>query len=225
MRKTIQLLVFMSLGLLLATGVALAATKDCTALANSCRGTNNPDTLIGSPVRDVIYGFDAADQLFGNLGDDTLLGGRDGDTLKGGEGADHLVGGPGVDKLFGGDGRDTLSDYRSASRADPPENNVMSGGSGDDHLYGTNTLDGGPGNDRVEGSHAGRFDHRTLTGGAGLDRISSNGFVFDTIFAQDGEKDTILTCGRKRDTVYYDAGIDIVNPESCEQRITDPAPE
>jgi hypothetical protein len=53
-----------------------------------------------------------------------------------------------------------------------------------------------------------------LKGGPGLDLIRGD-VSADTIYAQDGEKDTI-SCGGGTDTVYFDRGIDSVNPVNCE---------
>jgi len=44
------------------------------------------------------------------------------------------------------------------------------------------------------------------------------------VYAQDGERDEI-DCEGNTDTVYYDAGIDVVNPFTCENRITAPPPQ
>lgn len=59
---------------------------------------------------------------------------------------------------------------------------------------------------------------RVIRGGSGEDRISSSGDVADTIYARDGDRDTV-SCGPKEDTVYFDKGIDTVNPINCEKRI------
>jgi Ca2+-binding RTX toxin-like protein len=96
---------------------------------------------------------------------------------------------------------------------------VLSGGSGDDHLYGHNRLSGGPGDDTIRGSRPnGTQRSRSMTGGSGTDQISSEGYVKDTIYAQDGEKDTI-DCGGGIDTVHFDAEKDSANPRTCENRI------
>lgn len=45
-----------------------------------------------------------------------------------------------------------------------------------------------------------------------------------TVYAQDGEHDTISWGSSPDDTLYYDAGIDSVNPARCERPITGPPP-
>lgn len=101
------------------------------------------------------------------------------------------------------------------------DKNLLDGGEGNDDILGQNKLYGGPGDDTLE---AGGFDKTptTLDGGPGLDTIIGSGSP-DTIFAQDGERDEI-DCEGKKDIVYYDAGIDSVNPATCERRITQPPP-
>src|SRR5215211_6694982 len=103
-------------------GVALAAVITCTG--GRCDGTNNPDQITGSPLRDRIFALAGADQVQARAGDDELNGGpnRDfiegnegDDILRGQEGSEHLgttqptmFGDQGDDKLFGGPGEDGL---------------------------------------------------------------------------------------------------------------------
>ena len=89
----------------------------------------------GSPdVRRRITGTEGPDDLFGTIHHDHIdgLGGRD--EIHGRRRDDRLIGGAGNDKLYAGRGSDLLE-----------------GGEGDDQLHsgpgGTDTLDGGPGND------------------------------------------------------------------------------
>ena len=65
MRRAMLLGALMTLALLLASGVALAATIN---------GTNGPDRLVGTPKGDTIQGF---------RGDDIIRGKGSGDTLRG----------------------------------------------------------------------------------------------------------------------------------------------
>jgi hypothetical protein len=99
------------------------------------------------------------------------------------------------------------------------------GGNGDDELRGgdgADRIDGGPGNDTLDGG----FNDDVITGGPGQDHISAdlaNGdcgplwckypYGNDTVYAQDGEIDTI-SCGWGTDTVYADA-LDVVDSD-CE---------
>jgi len=240
MRKSILLLASMALAMLLVSGVAYAITKNCQAGADYCIGTDQADTLNGSDVRDKIYGLAGDDQLLGNGGNDSLNGGDDNDTLKGGDDTDRFNGGPGNDTLAGGPGLDNILATTNNGPGGPGNDrvfggsnpsgttefieeylgrNLLSGGAGDDYLYGHDRLDGGSGDDELRGSHNyGTEKTRTITGGSGTDKISSDGPVEDTIYATDGEVDTV-SCGPGTDTVYFDRGIDSINPLSCERRI------
>jgi hypothetical protein len=122
-------------------------------------------------------------------------------------------------KYVGTDGNDYLKVSQATNAGD------ISGGNGDDDLSGADGMekvDGGPGNDRVVGG----FNDDVLTGGPGRDQIIGDlptgdcgplwckyPFGNDTIYAQDGEQDTI-SCGWGTDTVYADA-IDTVDGD-CE---------
>jgi hypothetical protein len=99
------------------------------------------------------------------------------------------------------------------------------GNGGDDDLNGADgpeKLDGGPGNDLLDGG----FGDDTIIGGPGQDKISGDlaggdcgplwckyPYGNDTIYAQDGEVDSIV-CGFGTDTVYADAA-DVVDKD-CE---------
>lgn len=233
MRKIFMSSAFMVLALLLACGVAVAVTKNCRAGADFCVGTNGPDTLNGSAERDKIYGQPGNDTLRGNGGPDLLSGGDDNDVLAGGADNDSFNGGRGDDTQNGGPGVDDLSATSQGNDlllgdsnpsgtteflVDFEGRNFLSGGGGNDNLFGHDRLNGGPGNDEIRGSYVGRSDAiRTMTGGPGADRIDSNGVVNDTIYVRDGERDAV-DCGRGTDTVYFDRGIDSVNPANCERR-------
>src|SRR4051812_46536474 len=122
-------------------------------------------------------------------------------------------------KYVGTDGNDYLKVAQAINAGD------ISGGNGDDDLSGADGMekvDGGPGNDRVVGG----FNDDVLTGGPGRDQIIGDlptgdcgplwckyPFGNDTIYAQDGEQDTI-SCGWGTDTVYADAA-DVVDGD-CE---------
>lgn len=122
-------------------------------------------------------------------------------TLTGGEDADEFTvfnTSNGPSKLVGNGGDDKLTafDY----------NDVVDGGAGNDTLaggYGDDTITGGPGRDQIHGdapSSACNYIQCRLPYGN------------DTIYAQDGEVDSI-DCGIGTDTAYVDAG-DIVS--GCE---------
>lgn len=224
MRKTILLLSSGTLVVLLTVGVAFAAVVNCEAGADTCVGTNNPDTLNGSGVGDWMYGLSGDDKLHGNAGEDAFRGGKHGDTIRGGEGSDFVAYDlAGEDKIYGDGGDDFLVDdsQRCTQAGDcVGDRNLLVGGEGVDHLQGHNKLYGGPGNDEIYGVYF-YGGSRVMSGGTGTDVISSQGLVTDTIYAQDGERDEI-SCGAKTDTVYYDKGIDAVNSSNCERRIAQP---
>jgi Ca2+-binding RTX toxin-like protein len=110
---------------------------------------------------------------------------------------------------------------------------TLSGLGGNDILKGSNgadTIDGGAGDDDIDAG----YGDDTITGGPGRDRISADlrtggcgpvwcdlPFGNDTIYAQDGEADSI-SCGSGQDTVYADA-VDTVAGD-CEQVIRGGAP-
>jgi Ca2+-binding RTX toxin-like protein len=104
-RRAVLLLAAMVLALLVASGTALAITKDCEAYAE-CLGTRNADTLNGTEANDRILGSGGADTLNGFGGNDALYGQGGTDELFGGPGTDGLIGGPGPDALSGGADRD-----------------------------------------------------------------------------------------------------------------------
>jgi hypothetical protein len=70
------------LGLLVAAGVAAAATV---------RGTAGPDRLVGTPRADALYGLAARDRLDARAGGDFLDGGSGVDNLLAGRGDDRIV--------------------------------------------------------------------------------------------------------------------------------------
>ena len=86
MRNATLLLASVALTMLLASGVAWATPV---------KGTEGPDTLQGTPSRDVIIPFDGDDTVYAesggdqvrhSFGDDTIYGDSGGDTLRGGRG-------------------------------------------------------------------------------------------------------------------------------------------
>jgi Ca2+-binding RTX toxin-like protein len=88
-------------------------------------GTPDPETLLGSAVRDIITGNAGGDTITGRRGDDVLIGGSGNDVISGGAGDDVLVGqadddtittGGGADKVGfdRGAGLDTVTDFNPA---------------------------------------------------------------------------------------------------------------
>jgi Ca2+-binding RTX toxin-like protein len=68
MRRTIVLLVTMVLTLLVASGVALAATRTGDNRPNNIVGTNRADTLLGRGGHDLVNGLGGNDFLSGRAG-------------------------------------------------------------------------------------------------------------------------------------------------------------
>ncbi len=73
--------------------------------------------------------------------------------MKGGAGNDNIDGDDPeadageADRLYGQDGNDYISDYAFVFVSLTEEQDLMSGGKGDDTLYGAHTLNGGPGDE------------------------------------------------------------------------------
>jgi Ca2+-binding RTX toxin-like protein len=80
----------------------LHSSSTGTAARSSARRA--PDTLVGTPGKDVICGLGGADRIDGVGGKDTLLGGAGNDLLEGSGGHDVLLGGRGADAFEAWDG-------------------------------------------------------------------------------------------------------------------------
>jgi Ca2+-binding RTX toxin-like protein len=110
---------------LLATLAVLLVLGSGVALAALVEGDDQNNTLTGTPKADTIRGFGGDDTIHGRGGPDTIYGDSGNDALYG---DDTLYGGKGEDLVYGGPGDDTLY--------------VID-------LYYTDTVDCGPGHDRV----------------------------------------------------------------------------
>lgn len=115
MRRVLLLLVALAVATLSFGGVALAVNKYCPA---NCFGTQNADTLSGSPQRnvikalgrgDLVHGWRGDDKLYGNPGGDALYGDYADDQVYGGDGNDFVEGGYGNDVISTGDGSDKVA--------------------------------------------------------------------------------------------------------------------
>ena len=125
----------------------------------------------------------------GGNGNDSLVGNAHGDFLDGGAGNDSLYGHEGNDFLVGGEGDDYLHDYQGYGNylMGGEDNDTvvgvgfLNGDDGDDYIsangewtlpgetdqrWGGSYLDGGAGDDTLQGDTA---SHNTLTGGTGDD--------------------------------------------------------
>lgn len=170
-------------------GMALAAVIACTG--GRCEGTNDPDEITGSDLRDRIFALDGQDRVFAGAGEDDLNGGNGGDILSGqtendtyfggrgdddlselrpfgavAGGDDEMNGGRNNDFMEGGRGDDVLRGQEASEDASSAPDVIiptMFGDSGDDELY------GGPGNDGLSGDE----DTDEHYGGDGNDFIDA----------------------------------------------------
>lgn len=126
-----------------ATGTLGAqSTPTCAGLPATIVGTEGPDRLVGTALRDVIVGLGGDDQIFGAKGNDVICGNAGHDLIQGGDGRDTLIGGYGNDRIIGGGGGD---DLRGGVGVD-----YISGKLGDDFIRGDAGVDriaGNLGND------------------------------------------------------------------------------
>jgi Ca2+-binding RTX toxin-like protein len=187
MNRSVLLLASVALAVLLASGVALAAEKQCTPNVrcvgtdggDTLLGTNGPDDISGLEARDFLYGFGGSDRLFGGKGSDELTGGYatniyssddDGanDTLTGGTGSDRYA-------FRDGWGEDTIVDQAAS------DNDLFTGNEVDIEHPSTSSLiitlksDSGPLPEVSEGTNTINWD------GNAVDNVSNFGYGDDTI--------------------------------------------
>jgi len=195
MRTTILVVAAMAVAMLMAGGVAWAATIQCpnatTPLGNPfCEGTNDPDTM---------HGTAQGDGMYGKAGGDTIYGYRGEDGIRGEEGPDKIYGGPGFDTL-------------EASGEDPDGSSWGQEGASTDYVH------GGSARDLLRGGfEQGGVDR--LYGEKGDDGI----FVaqrIDFLYSNDpGIEVTkeIVDCGPGIDGVSFDKRVDVVKA-NCERK-------
>ena len=183
---------------------------------NALTGGAGDDTLIGGGGgNDALNGGAGEDTLNGGEGDDTLTGGAGADLLTGGPGGDtlsyagsdgavdirlrsgHASGGHAegdvyrdVEHVTGSDHDDRLAGDNRPAGASAGGDNTLSGGGGNDEIY------GGSGDDALNGD--GGDD--TLHGGAGGDTLNG-GAGDDTLIGGAGADG--FTGGAGEDTVSY----------------------
>src|SRR5687767_12450958 len=83
MKRFMVAMMLMGAMLVLAAGVAWAATVDCK-VGVLCEGTDEPDDLIGTNSVDHVFGKGGSDFLAGKKQDDVLYGGDGNDFIHGG---------------------------------------------------------------------------------------------------------------------------------------------
>ncbi|WP_103333614.1 Hint domain-containing protein [Pseudotabrizicola formosa] len=144
---------------------------------------NNRDSVYGGAGNDTIFTGDDADLIYGGTGNDYIDAGVDNDTVYGGDGDDTIIGSEGNDSIDGGLGDDLVYGGLDLSFPDAinipndagdlrPMNNadIITGGAGNDTLYGmddNDTLFGGDGNDLLYGG----VDNDLIYGDAGDDTL------------------------------------------------------
>ena len=184
----------------LACGMAVAATISGDANANNITGTAEIDSLFGYAGDDTISGGSAADRIFGGDGNDSLFGtdkdqtgvsdgnktSADGnDRVEGEKGDDTVVGATGADTLRGGPGSDTIIE--------------------------------GPVNDAAQDIVEG--DPTYYSSGPPPESVNWNDNI--NVFSQPASKDTV-NCGPGTDTVQADP-LDVVNANCENVEVMNPA--
>lgn len=146
-----------------------------TALSSTMFGgevlDSKHDVLTGGSVRDVLLGGNGNDSITGNGGNDELHGEGNNDTLYGNAGNDDMTGDDqgdpqGNNALYGGDGSDTMVSSQPLTGF----NQTLSGGAGNDYMYGASgadSLNGGSGVDLLNPQYDQEND--VLTGGPDAD--------------------------------------------------------
>jgi Ca2+-binding RTX toxin-like protein len=181
MRKVVLLLSAMAASLMLASGVAFAATVYCPTDpdGDECIGTEEADVLVGrDPEMDTIFGDGGDDKADGYGGNDTIVAEAGNDTLYGGEGQDTMGGSTGADSVYGGDDFDDITGDEG--------NDFLHGGTGKDELFGDEGKD-------------------QIRAGGGSDQIDTEAYSDN-----EGLVHTV-DCGPGIDTVRYEKGIDKIN--------------
>jgi len=96
-------LVAIVVGLVLGSGVALAALVEGNDRDNALTGTDYADTIRAYGGEDVVWALSGRDRIYGGYGADHLYGNGYGDTIFGGKGTDRLYGGYGNDHIVSRD--------------------------------------------------------------------------------------------------------------------------
>ena len=146
--------------------------------AQNIRGTNGPDTIIGTQDNDRIAALAGDDTIDAEGGNDQVYAGAGNDRVLGGGGNDMLRGGPGADDLNGGAGDDVLRGR--------PGDDTINGGDGNDIVWvgsGADKEYGGDGNDRM---HALAADNQ-------VDYVDC-GAGNDVAFENKDEHDVFVNC-------------------------------
>ncbi|PLS87220.1 MAG: hypothetical protein CYG60_03070 [Actinobacteria bacterium] len=125
MRKTISLVASVASAVLIAGGVALAATLQGTGGDDVLVGTTSGDVMIPYGGNDTVYGGEGNDDVRHSFGDDAIKGGPGNDTLRGGRGSDAIYGGPGKDLIDCAYLETRASDVADTAYYTPSEGDVV----------------------------------------------------------------------------------------------------
>jgi|SRR5215207_4549164 len=177
MRRIILLLATMTFALVVAGGVALAATVTCSG-GLECVGTDDNDRIQGSNNDEHIFGLGGSDIIDGNGGSDHVVGDRlaSGEPTTTPDGDDKLDGGPGDDGLYDYGGNDTLIGGPGADKFDaetfelplaqnPNGHNIIKAGGDIDEVEAVNSVP-----DSINCGTG--FDYAQVDNG--LDRVAKN---------------------------------------------------
>jgi len=96
-------LVAIVVGLVLGSGIALAALVEGNDRDNALTGTRYADTIRAYGGEDLVWALSGRDRISGGYGADHLYGNGYGDTIFGGKGTDRLYGGYGNDHVVSRD--------------------------------------------------------------------------------------------------------------------------
>ncbi|RLT12749.1 MAG: CHRD domain-containing protein [Planctomycetota bacterium] len=192
--------------------------------AVSFDGGAGNDALLGGSGDDVFLGGNGNDNASGGSGNDSLDGGAGNDVLTGNDGADNLLGGAGDDRLDAGHGNDVLNGQAG--------NDILLGGAGNDLLTGdtgNDAFDGGADTDRIvevgnvnltitasgltglgtDSFMLNSLEAASLTGGAGNNKLTVNGFQGSVTLVGDAGDD-VLTGGVGDDSLDGGTGTDLL---------------
>jgi Ca2+-binding RTX toxin-like protein len=168
-------------------------------------GNESNNILKGNEGDDTLIGNGGIDSLYGGIGNDTLNGGTGNDLLEGEEGDDYLIGGSGSDTFVGGIGSDTV-DFSSETgklKIVLAENDLTAtasiGNSDRDSLSSIENIIGTLFNDEITGNNK----SNSLDGGAGNDILDGGIDDLSDILEGNIGDDTFI--------LRADGGIDEVN--------------
>jgi Ca2+-binding RTX toxin-like protein len=201
----------------IAGALGLSLMFAAVAMAARVVGDDGPNSLTGTPVRDLIVAKGGDDTVNALGGTDLVSAGAGNDSVDGGAGRDLVRGGLGDDSIRGGGG---FPGRRGDLLHGNPGNDTVVGGPGFDLITGNagvDNLNGGPGCDRIfagpdddtiaggRGFSFRRFRCERLHGGVGND-VSNGGAGRD--FMSGGQGDDVQSGGRGADKLFANPGRD-----------------